>query len=85
MTDSEKLDLILSEIKDLKQLITNIELTLENETNPNIKAIAEGHFNLSSKLDNALKVENKKEMLIIRVNVLENELRKVKERIENIA
>lgn len=45
MTDSEKLDLILSEIKDLKQRTTNIELTLENETNPNIKAIAEGHFN----------------------------------------
>lgn len=32
-----------------------------------------------------LTLENEKEMLLIRVNSLENELRKVKERIESIA
>ncbi len=31
------------------------------------------------------KIDNEKEMLLIRVNRLENELRKVKERIEEIA
>jgi len=40
---------------------------------------------LSRKLDDALKIDNEKEMLLIRVNRLENELRKVKERIEEIA
>ena len=44
-----------------------------------------GHLDLSRKPDDALKVENEKEMLLIRVNSLENELRKVKERIESIA
>ena len=95
MTDSEKLDLILSKLKkldsleselqELKRHITSIELTLENETNRNIKLIAEGHLDLSHKLSEALKVDNEKEMLLIRVNILENEIRKIKERIENIA
>ena len=40
---------------------------------------------MSRKLDEALKMENEKEMLMIRVNRLENELRRVKERIEEIA
>ena len=65
--------------------ITDIQLTLENETNRNIQIIAEGHLDLSRKLDEALKVENEKEMLLIRVNKLENELRRVKERIAEIA
>ena len=62
-----------------------MKMTLENETNPNIKVIAEGHLDLSRKLDDALKVENEKEILLIRVNHLENELRKVKEQINQIA
>ena len=85
MTDSEKLDLILSDMQELKRRTTSIELTLENETNPNIKTIAEGHLDSPRKLDDALKVENEKEMLLIRVNTLENELRKIKEKIEQIA
>ena len=74
----DKMDAITAEIKD-------IQLTLENETNRNIKIIAEGHLDLSRKLDEALKVENEKEMLLIRVNHLENELRKIKDRLSQIA
>lgn len=70
---------------DLECFIKSIELTLENETNRNIQIIAEGHLDLVHKLDDALKVENEKEMLLLRVNHLENELRKVKERINQIA
>lgn len=44
---------------------------LENETNRNIQIIAEGHLDLSRKLNDALKIEN--------------ELRLGKERIEGIA
>lgn len=50
------LEPIKEDIQELKRRTTSIELTLENETNPNIKAIAD-----------------------------ENELRKVKERLEQIA
>lgn len=81
----EDLQAIESLLEPIKRDIRSIQLTLENETNRNIKIIAEGHLDLSRKLDEALKVENEKEMLLIRVNILENELRKIKERIENIA
>lgn len=82
---TEDLKAIESMLEPIKRDIKSIQLTLENETNRNIKIIAEGHLDLSRKQDDALKVENQKEMLLIRVNSLENELRRIKERIENIA
>ena len=99
MTDSEKLDLILSKLETLEQRTTNIEskvsniedkvndinLTLENEIRVNIQRVAEGHLDLSRNLHEALRIDNEKEMLSIRVSVLETELRRIKERIESIA
>lgn len=82
---NEDLQAINSLLEPIRNEIKSIELTLENETNRNIKIIAEGHLDLSRKLDEALKVENEKEMLLLRVSHLENELRKVKERISQIA
>lgn len=70
---------------EVKGQIKDIQLTLENETNRNIKIIAEGHLDLSRKLDDAVKVDNEKELLLIRVNILENEVRKLKEKIQEIA
>lgn len=72
-------------LKPIEQRLESVELTLENVTNRNIAIIAEGHLDLSRKLDEALKVENEKEMLIIRVNSIENELRKIKAKLETIA
>ena len=82
---SEDAKLILDEIAGLMQEVKEIQLTLENETNRKIKLIAEGHLDLSRKLDDALKVENEKEVLLIRVTSLENEIRRLKARIEEIA
>lgn len=82
---NEDLKAIESLLVPIKQDIKSIQLTLENETNRNIKLIAEGHIDLSRKLHDAIKVDSEKEMLLIRVNTLENELCKIKERIENIA
>ena len=82
---SDETKLILDEIAGLKRDVREIQLTLENETNRNIQLIAEGHLNLSRKLDDALRVENEKEMLLIRVTSLENEVRRLKARIEEIA
>lgn len=70
---------------ELNRRTTSIELTLENEINRNIRLIAEGHRDLSRKLDDALKVESEKELLLVRVNLLEGELRKIKERLAEIA
>lgn len=96
MTDTEKLDLILSkfgkvenDIADIKLTlgndITDIKLTLENEIRPNIMRVAEGHLDLYRKLNDASKIENEKEMLSIRVSILETELRKIKSRLDQIA
>ena len=82
---SDETKMIMDILNKMNAKITDIQLTLENETNRNIQIIDEGHLDLSRKLDEALKVENEKEMLLIRVNKLENELRRVKERIAEIA
>ena len=55
---------ILEEMKKLENKVTEVQMTLENETNKEIRIIAEGHLDLSRKLDDALKVENEKEMLL---------------------
>lgn len=95
MDSNEKLDLILKKLEKLDTLeerfdkleleVREIRLTLENETNKNIMRVAEGHLDLSRKLDEALKIENEKEMIAIRVNILENEVRRLKERLDQIA
>ena len=69
-----------TDIQKMKNEIREISLTLENETNRNIKIIAEGHLDLSRKLDKALTVENEKEMALIRINMMENEIRRIKEK-----
>ena len=68
------------EMDAVKQRLTLIETTLENETNRGIRIIAEGHLDLSRKLDDALKVDNEKELLLLRVTHLENEVHTIKER-----
>ena len=73
---------ILEEMKKLENKVTEVQMTLENETNKEIRIIAEGHLDLSRKLDDALKVENEKEMLLLRVTHLENEVRRLKQRID---
>ena len=86
MTDSQKLDLILSkmqhmdnDLQEVKRKVTNIDLTLENEIRVNIRRVAEGH------LHDAIKTDTEKEMLVIRVNMLESELRRMKDRLDQIA
>lgn len=71
-----------TDIRDLKGRVSSIEMTLENETNRNIRIIAEGHADLSRKLDEALKVENEKELLLVRTNIMENDIRKIKDKLE---
>ena len=85
MTEKEMLELLIKEVIEVKTKVNGIELHLENVTDKNIQTVAEGHLDLSRKLDNALKVENEKELLIIRVRMLEDEIRQIKEKLEKIA
>lgn len=86
MTDNEKLDLLLSnmqkiqtDIADISNKVKKIELTLENETNVNIKRIAEGHLDLSRKLNEAIKISSdiqaKQELQDIYINMHESKLK----------
>lgn len=88
MTDSEKLDLILSELQDMKQDIsdikqktTKIDLTIENELRVNIQRVAEGHLDLSRNLHEAMKPNSEVEMLGIKVRMLETDVRTLKQKI----
>ena len=89
MTENEMLQAIYldmqdmkTDIRDLKSRVSGIEMTLENGTNRNIRIIAEGHADLCRKLDEALKVENEKELLLVRTNIMENDIRKIKDKLE---
>ena len=87
MTDCEKLDLLLSEMQELKQRTTNIEdnvtsikLALENEIRVNIQRVAEGYLDLSRNLHEAMRPSNEVEMLAIKVRMLETEVRELKQK-----
>ena len=69
------------DMEDVQYRVKGIELTLENTTNRNICIIAEGHLDLSRKLSEALKVENEKEMFVLRVNKLEDDVRRLKHKV----
>lgn len=73
------------ELRKIDDKITDVRLTLENETNRNIQIIAERQLKLSGKLDDVAKIENEKELLLLRVNRLENELRQIKRKIGGMA
>lgn len=77
----DKVQVLQDDTRVLKDDVRGLQLTLENETNRNIRIVAEGHLDLSRKLDDALKVESERELMQLRVNVLENDMRKVKEKV----
>ena len=88
MTENERLDLILSEIQEMKsdiqeikQKVTKIDLTIDNELRVNIQRIAEGHLDLSRNLHDAMKPSNEIVMLSVKVRMLESNVRDLKEKL----
>ena len=88
MTENEKLALILSEIQEMKsdiqeikQKVTKIDLTIDNELRVNIQRIAEGHLDLSRNLHDAMKPSNEIVMLSVKVRMLESNVRDLKEKL----
>ena len=85
MTDSEKLDLILSKInnfesdmQEIKRRTTNIELHLENVTDKNIQLIAENFIELTNKLNPAIPAADKNLAYEVKVNYLVCEVNNLK-------
>lgn len=95
MTDREILEQILSnqnkmndDISRMNNDITDIKLSLENETNHNIQLLAENHSNLVDKLNQAIRVTDKTLLyevqvtgLKFKVEQLEKEVTELKNRI----
>lgn len=77
----QRMDKLEQRMDKLDQRVDRIEIMLENETNRNIKIVAEGHRDLNRRLSEALKVEDEKETLLIRVNLLERDVRTLKEKV----
>lgn len=93
MTDNEKLDLILQKVTELDQKVTgldqkvtvlekdvtDIKLTIENEIRVNIQRVAEGHLDLSRKLNEYINISNiikdKQEIQDIYINMHNNKLK----------
>ena len=81
MTDSEKLDLLLEKVNTIENKVTSMELVLENEIRTNIQRVAEGHLDLSRNLHDAIRPSNEIEMLAIKVNMLETDVRALKQKL----
>lgn len=91
MTDSEKLDLILQKMNtiddrldSLENGVTDVKLSLENETNKNIQLLAENHSNLIDKLNQAIKVSDKTTLYEIQVNILKNKVEQLEKEVAEI-
>lgn len=68
-------------LEPIRNEITGIKLELENVTNRNIQILAEGHQLINDRLDNAIKAESRIELTKMRVNILEAEVKRLKEAI----
>ncbi len=78
-----KKDVIVLKDNDKKreQQLKLLQLTVENELNRNIQLIAEGHLDLDRKLTEALGVKAERELIKVRLNIMESELRLLKAQI----
>ena len=68
----------------LQRAVLDISVHLESITDRGIRIVAEGHTDLSRKLDASLKVENERELFLVRLNYLESEVNQIKKKL-NIA
>lgn len=88
MKDREILEALYDDMQIVKQKVTSLELTLENETNHNIQLLAENHMNLVDKLNQAIKAQDKSILYEVqvsglksRIEILERELAELKSKI----
>ena len=84
----EKFASLDKKVDSIDLQVRDIKLSLENEINPKINIIAEGHSILNRKLDEYIRqvfnVQDEREQLKLRMIYLESELAKVKERLNSL-
>lgn len=82
-----RFDKLEKKVDHLDLDVRDIKLSIDNEINPKINIIAEGHLDLNRKLDqyigHVLKVDDEFEQLNLRMIHQESELIKVKARLDD--
>lgn len=58
---------------------TKTRMILENDVLKSINIIAEGHLDLNRKLDEALKINQQKDLMLLRISSLESDMKLVKQ------
>ncbi len=91
MTDSEKLDLIINElgnvksdISELKNQVVKTQLHLEDRTDRNIELLAENHSTLINKLNEAIPAANNNLTYEVKVNYLLDRVSKLEKKVKII-
>lgn len=74
-----------NERQEIKSDTKEIKMTIENDLNKNIGLLVEGQKSLNNKIDEVLRFKDEKEMLTIRIEILENEIERMKARLDEIA
>ena len=80
----KRFDSLEAKVNENTEGIRRINLCLENEIRPSIMRIAEGHLDLSRKLDEALKIDQEKEKLTIRMNFLEGKVERLDKKVSGL-
>ena len=73
-----------TDMQVVKQKVTLLELTLENETNHNIQLLAENHMNLIDKLNQAIRVSDKTLLYEVQVSSLKSKVEHLEKEIAEI-
>ena len=73
-----RLDKMDTKFERIENRIDKIEIHLENTVIPRIQLIAESHIDLSRKLDSAIEQRLEREMLKMRVELLESDMKRYK-------
>ena len=75
----ERVSSLEGDMKEVRQRVTKTDMTLENEIRVNIQRIAEGHLDLSRKLDDCVKISSdikaKQEIQDIYINMHNSKLK----------
>ena len=77
----DRVERLESETREIRQKVTKMDLIMENELRVNIQRVAEGHLDLSRNLHEAMKPNNEIEMLVIKVRMLETDVRELKDKV----
>lgn len=81
----ERFDRLERQVHENTEGIRRINLCLENEIRPSIMRIAEGHLDLSRKLDEAIKQDKEKEKMAVRLNFLEGRVDRLETKAAGLA